>query len=243
MENNLQNTKISGAGTIAGGKFNNVSISGAGTVNGDVECNEFNASGAATLNGNLVAKSVDASGSVKIKGNVTSENIKTSGSAIIEGNVKTKKINISGSATVEGSLHGDNVKISGAAKIKDECEAEIFESRGGFEIGGLLNAGDIRISISGRCRAREIGGEKIEIRHGSMHHIIQKVIFSMFNYNERMETSIIEGDEIYLEDTTATIVRGNNITIGDGCRIGTVEYKTSLSVSEDSKVEKQIKVE
>jgi cytoskeletal protein CcmA (bactofilin family) len=41
------------------------------------------------------------------------------------------------------------VEISGAVKIGRDCEAETFKARGGFDIGGLLNADDIQIGVYG----------------------------------------------------------------------------------------------
>ncbi len=44
-----------------------------------------------------------------------------------------------------------------------------------------------------------------------------------------LQTSIVEGDDIYLEHTIAEVVRGNNVTIGPGCEISVVEYHTSFN--------------
>lgn len=238
MEENLQDVKVSGAGTIGGGKYRDVKISGAGSVSGDIECVSFDTSGASTVNGNIKTKNLGVSGATEIKGNIEAENIKISGGSDIKGDVVTKSIKVSGASKIRGSLHAEEVDISGSVEIKEDCEAEHFKARGGFEIGGLLNAGDIDIAIYGRCRVREIGGEKIDIRRGSG-NIIAKVIKYIFIQGERLTTSVIEGDDIYLEATTAKIVRGNNVTIGSDCNIELVEYRTKISVAPDAKVNDQ----
>ena len=51
-----------------------------------------------------------------------------------------------------------------------------------------------------------------------------------------LETTVIEGDLISLENTKADVVRGNDITIGDGCEIGTVEYTGKVTYSENAKI-------
>ena len=56
----------------------------------------------------------------------------------------------------------------------------------------------------------------------------KKVIDKMFNSKGELTTELIEGDEIYLENTNAKIVRGNNITIGEGCNIGLIEYRGEI---------------
>jgi len=238
MEQNLQDVKVSGAGKIGGGKYRDVKISGAGSVSGDIECISFDTSGASTVNGNIKTKNLEISGATDIKGNVEAENIKVSGGSDMKGNVVTKTFKISGASKIRGSLQAEEVDISGSVEIKEDCEAEKFKARGGFEIGGLLNAGDIEVSIYGRCRVREIGGEKIDIRRGSG-NILAKMIKYIFVQGERLTTSVIEGDDIYLEATTAKIVRGNNVTIASDCNIELVEYRSTISVAPDSKVTDQ----
>lgn len=241
MEENLQDIRVSGAGSVGGGKYKDVRISGAGTVNGDIECTLFESSGASHSNGNIKAKNVRISGASEIKGNLEAEEVRISGAAEVKGNVTTKNIRISGGSEIRGNLQAEEVDISGGVEIKEDCEAESFKATGSFEIGGLLNAGDINISIYGRCRAREIGGEKIEVRAG-MGNIFSKVIKSFFSEGERLTTSVIEGDDIYLEATKAKIVRGNNVTIGPDCNIEVVEFRNTISVSADAKVNDQKKI-
>jgi len=241
MEDNFQDISISGAGKISGGHYKEVKISGAGTVSGDVECASFSTSGASNVNGNVKTKTLDVSGATDIKGNVDAETIKVSGGSDIKGNVTTKTIKISGASKIRGALHAEEVNISGSIEIKEDCEAEIFKSKGAFDIGGLLNAGDIEICIYGRCRVREIGGEKIDIRKGSG-NIFAKMIKYFFVHGEKLITSVIEGDDIYLEATTAKIVRGNNVTIGPDCNIELVEYRGKISVADDSKVNEEKKI-
>ena len=234
MEENLRNLSVSGAGSVAGGKYNEVKISGAGDVNGDIECNYFKSSGASDVKGNVKAKIIQISGASDIKGNIEAEEMTVSGSSDIKGDVTTKKIKVSGASDIKGTLHAEEVEVRGAVDIKGDCDAENFYARGCFEIGGLLNAGSINVEIFRRCRVREIGGEKIDVRKGSG-SFLGKVI-GIFSTGDRLITSIIEGDEIYLENTTATIVRGGNVTIGPNCSIGTVEYRNSINVDNSSKV-------
>ena len=60
--------------------------------------------------------------------------------------------------------------------------------------------------------------------------------------NKILTADIIEGDLIYLENTNAKIVRGNNVTIGTGCKIELVEYKESFKKDEKSIVDKNNKI-
>lgn len=234
MEQNYGDLSVSGAGSVGGGKYNNVKISGAGNINGDIECTLFRSSGASETKGNVNAKIIEISGASDIKGNVEAEEIKISGASNIKGNVTTKKIRVSGASEIKGSLHAEEIEIRGAIDIKEDCEAETFSASGGFDIGGLLNAGNIEIRVHGKCRVREIGGEKIDVRKDDGSFLGK--VMSVFSLGEKLITGIIEGDEIYLENTNAKIVRGNNVIIGPNCNIETIEYRNSINVDASSKV-------
>ena len=51
-----------------------------------------------------------------------------------------------------------------------------------------------------------------------------------------LSCNLIEGDNVYLENTIAKTVRGNNVTIGPGCKIELVEYKNNLKMDDEVKV-------
>lgn len=243
MENGLGNLKISGAGSGAGGRFNEVRISGTGSINGDVECNLFKTSGASDVKGNLKAKSIEVSGASEIRGNVNAEDVHISGASTINGNVITKKIKVSGAAEIKGGLHSETVEISGAIDIRNECEAEYFKATGGFKIGGLLNADTVEIGIGGKCNVKEIGGGKINIRRSNHVGIgLIRAIKEVFNVREYLITEGIEGDEIYLEATVAKVVRGNNVTVGPDCDIDLIEYTGELKLLNGSRIKEQKKV-
>jgi cytoskeletal protein CcmA (bactofilin family) len=240
MNNN--DIKISGSGCSNGGKCNNVIISGSGTINGDLECINFKTSGSSKVVGNLKADIIKISGSTKIEGDIEVEDMRVSGSSHITGQVKCQSVKINGSTRIEGSLYGEEVSITGSAHIEKNCEVESFKASGSFKIQGLLNAGQVIINLGGKSSVKEIGGEHIEIRVSVIDNFFfKKVIDKMFNTKGELTTELIEGDEIYLENTIAKIVRGNNVTIGDGCNIGLIEYSGEINISSDSMVKEQKK--
>lgn len=64
-----------------------------------------------------------------------------------------------------------------------------------------------------------------------------KLLEGLFTGNKSiLKANLIEGDEIELENTEAEVVRGDKIKIGLGCRIGTVEYRSSLQIHPQSEV-------
>jgi len=64
--------------------------------------------------------------------------------------------------------------------------------------------------------------------------IYRKVIDKIFNSRGELNTELIEGDDIYIQNTNVKIVRGNNITIGTGCNVALIEYKGEINVSDES---------
>lgn len=237
---NIGDIKISGSGSAGGGKYNDVSISGSGKITGDLECIDFKTSGSSKVVGNLKAETIKISGSARIEGNLEVGEMKVSGSSHVVGEVKSQSVRISGSSHIDGSLYGEEVSISGSVNIGKNCEAENFKASGSFKIQGLLNAGEVNINLSGKSSVKEIGGEHIEVRVSAVDNFFfKKVIDKMFNSRGELNTELIEGDEIYLENTNAKIVRGKHITIAEGCNIGLVEYSGEINISNGSIVGEQ----
>jgi cytoskeletal protein CcmA (bactofilin family) len=224
--------KIAGMGNAAGGFYEKVRIDGSGRVEGDVDCHELKISGSGSIHGNLKTGVFSVSGSASFKGGVQAQRGKTSGSADFGANASIKEFRVDGSASVEGSVSGDDISVRGTMTVQGDLQAEAFAVQGGFLIGGLLNAGRIDVRMYGDCQAREIGGEQISIRRkvGYFHKLF-KGLFSI-----TLETDMIEGDEIYLENTRAKAVRGNSVRIGPDCEIELVEYKTHFEQSPSAKI-------
>jgi len=232
---------ISGVVSASGGTFNHVIINGEGKINGDIDCIDFKINGVSDVYGNVKMRTGKINGKAVIGGNLASEEFKISGSSEIGGNLAVKEIKIEGSADIKGSVSAEEVEIKGGFKVKGDCEAEVFVSKGAFTIGGLLNAGNIDILLYGNCKVKEIGGEKINIRKDKANKII-RFIESIFPFSTELSTEIIEGDDIYLENTRAKVVRGNDVSIGPGCDIELVEYKNNFKQVKEAKVKNNKKV-
>ncbi len=210
--NSMNDLRINGIGSSSGGKYDFVQINGKGDITGDLECRELQINGLAHLDGNVKA-----------------DTIRVSGKSDFRGNISGQRMIIDGMTDVGGTVKVETVENRGMLRVAKDCGSEVFSSQGGFNIGGLLNAGKIDISVYAQCKAREIGGENIAVRIGGGLGI-RKFIGSLFPglpLNPVLITDTIEGDNVYLENTTAKVVRGQNIKIGPGCEIGIVEYRES----------------
>jgi cytoskeletal protein CcmA (bactofilin family) len=236
--------KISGMGDVKGNvTAANVKISGTASIKGNLKVSdEVSVSGASDVDGNVEGKTIRISGVSKIKGNLTCEELSISGASTINGDAVATKLKVSGTSNVKGNLRGEDIDIKGAADVGGDCECENFKAQGGFKIGGLLNAEDIDIKLYYKCTVNEIGGEKISVRKGEAFADIGRLIKNLFNFKESLIAQSIEGDDIYLENTIAKVVRGNNVTIGPDCEIDLVEYRNELKILDGGNVNKQEKV-
>jgi len=246
MNDKQNSVKISGAGTIGGGTYDRVSISGAGKITGDLIAEELKISGTGKIQGRAQVTQIVTSGSASFTDDLVAEEMRVSGSARVDGRAEVKELKCSGTFKVARGIASEYVKVSGVLRVGADVEADIFKVSGGFHIEGLLSADRIEVHLGGRCQAKEIGGEEIEVRRGGFKQkgIIMNGLIKMLAGGgaAELQAGQIEGDQIYLEDTTADIVRGKHIQIGPGCHIGTVEYEESLEVHSNAKVEKQTKV-
>jgi cytoskeletal protein CcmA (bactofilin family) len=211
---------IHGSVNASGGLYNEVNVQGNGTIKGNVECQELHCAGNLTITGDLQATSAKVEGNATISGKVGIAALEVYGQVDVDGDVEFTKLRVDGSAKVHGSLAGEEVKLRGYLKASGDCEAEVFKAKGAFSIGGLLNAGHIEVHLHGGCEAREMGGERIEVRKAGS-STLNKLLKHVFNNTLTVDT--IEGDEIYLEYTQAKVVRGKNVQIGQGCEIDLVE--------------------
>lgn len=221
-QDNRSDLIIRGSSHASGGVYQKVSVHGFGKIKGDVECADFHCAGHVSVEGDVQSVFAKVEGNASVTGSFTSETMEVYGQVDVNGNVDFTKLRVDGNAKVHGSLTGEEIKVQGSLKASGDCEAEVFKARGAFSIGGLLNAGTIEIHLHGGCEAREIGGEHIVVRKTGL-DVLNKLLKHIFS--NTLTVDIIEGDEIYLENTRAKVVRGNNVEIGPGCEIDLVEYK------------------
>jgi len=232
-EKKSNNLKISGSGSVSGGDYDKIEISGTGDIDGDVRANEIEVSGSADFKGNIQAKKVEAGGSLKMQGLLTADIVHSSGSIKVTGKLQTKEFHSSGSASFE-NLDADTVTSSGSISALQDITADYFSSTGKFEIGGTLKADKIEVKLAGDSSAKTVKGKVIEVRQYSS--LVSKVVKSFLTADK------IQGDELYLENVNAKLVKGKTVKIGPRCNIDVVEYKDTVSVDPQSRVGKQSKV-
>lgn len=256
--------RISGSGTISGGSYNNISVSGGGKWLGDIDCFSFHVSGGAKGEGDIRAQNeVSVSGSLKSGGSVLCEGtVRISGSAMCSGKLTGAEVRISGGASCDalsgkdvkvsgslksGSVRAEQLKISGGCAITGDCEGETVEISGSSDIGGLLNADEVLIHVSRTTSSNigSIGGRSITV---DCHVSDINLLMGAFIFGNRpvpscrLVTESIEADEVNIMSTKASVVRGNNVSIGEGCEIHRVEYSGSLEIHPSSTVDETVQI-
>lgn len=233
--------KISGSSTMPGGEYGRVSISGAGKVQGSLKCEEMHCSGASNVQGDVdCAGELCTSGAGKVAGSVrcgsltasgtfSAQTVQVEGLASVSGSLRTEQaltadeLRASGSLEA-GSVHCRALRSSGSCRVNGDVEAETAVLSGAVQIGGLLNAETVEISVNPAVHISAIGGGTIRVLQKDTTTFLG--IFRTSPGCARIGS--IEGDNIELENVEAEIVRGKYVRIGHGCRIGTVEYGKDL---------------
>ena len=245
MAEQRPSASVRGAGELSGGDYRKVLILGAGEVTGDIRAERLRVFGAGELHGSADIDSLRVFGSGSVSGDVVSGRVKAMGSLDIGGGLKAQSFSVVGACDVEGRVLADELSILGAFDA-DGVEAGAFRARGVLEVNGLLAGDTVELHIGGgQSRVDEIGGGRVEVwRHsfGKRNPLI-KALGWLSNPSVKafLRASVIEADDVSLENTRAKIVRGKRVRIGFGCTIDEVEYVESLTVHPKARVGKRTK--
>ncbi|AST91564.1 MULTISPECIES: polymer-forming cytoskeletal protein [Sutcliffiella] len=241
----LQDLKINGSMVVSGGSFNEVSINGKGTINGDVQCKEFKINGACDVNGKLKAETGVIRGNTNVEEDLYIGDFSVYGNATLQGNLYTSLFNVKGSCSVEKSINAEVIKPYGRLKVGDSCRADNFIARGVFDINDTLDSKIIDVTINGgKCSANVIKGEQVSVKLKGEEGFL-KVLKSLFSFGDdrgTLKANEIIGNDIQLAATKAKLVKGDRITLNDGCDIELVEYTESLEIVGKARVIESKKV-
>jgi len=228
------NLRIIGNSNSNGGVFDKVTIVGDAQIDGDIDCSKFRGTGTLDVEGSLRAESLKSTGEIR-----TTEDLQ-GGSLAMTGNIKigrdliAAKTSFNGEVEVGNRIIGEEIHIFGNLTVRHGIQAENFRVKGALQMNGMLNADKIEIDLYGRSVVTEVVGGEIKVEPSNF-----KKWVSLFTFKglPQLESEVIEGDRLYLENTIARIVRGSTVVIGKGCQIGIVEYRESLQQDKDSIIE------
>ncbi|NGQ95849.1 cell shape determination protein CcmA [Brevibacillus sp. SYP-B805] len=233
-----QNLTIQGNLHISGGIYHSVKVLGDGFVKGDLECNNLGCLGTLAVEGGLNAHNARIIGVTTVAGSLKANQIRIQGQMEVREHASCQMSRILGALDVRGNLSGEEIRVKGYLATHGDCAAERFYSSGAFHIGGLLNAGIMHIRLHGASEAKEIGGGQIKVKRPAI-HFLHRIFTSVLPH---LQAESIEGDDVFLENTRAKVVRGKRVIIGAGCEIDLVEYQTEYTQSKRSVVKESRKM-
>ncbi len=219
---------ISGAGIISGDTpIDLLKCSGSGKVTSDINASEVHISGSCKFDGGCVAEEFHVSGSAATSSDLSAREFHSSGRTSVGGNLRSKEISSSGSLKVAGSiLDSQELHSAGTLKVDGWVRTQEFESKGSFDIGEGIEAQEVTIRLSGTSRAPIIKANEISVRRGKR--------------DGELRAETIEGEDVYVEATRASTIRGKRVTIGPFCTVDVAEAH-ELEVHETSTVKEQRK--
>ncbi|HED03386.1 MAG TPA: polymer-forming cytoskeletal protein [Candidatus Fraserbacteria bacterium] len=159
-----QRVTIAGSGRVSGGTYQSVSVAGSGVIEGDVQAKTINTAGSCRFEGSVKAEEMKTAGSCRVEGDIKAGELQMTGSTRIGGRVAADVFKSAGSQRIGKKLTAGYIKLSGSCQVGSDVEADKFVSAGSFQVEGLLSADEVEIRLEGDCRAKEIGGERIEVR-------------------------------------------------------------------------------
>lgn len=261
----VNSEEITIAGILkAAGSLNarNIEIMGKGTVGKCVKAACIDVGGSLTVDEDIEVKNIDVSGSVVCR-QLTTHSVDISGKISVDGTTECSDIDVSGkmkckafkahSVDASGKISVDNdiecidlglsgkleckklkataIDVSGRINVDGDVECETAEISGSAEISDLLNAESISIESASESRIASIGCSEITVKEKS-----RLLAFLNSSHAPILTADLIEGDNIILEKTHAKMVRGKNVHIGKGCKIGVLEYTESYACDPSSSI-------
>ncbi|WP_024631583.1 MULTISPECIES: hypothetical protein [unclassified Paenibacillus] len=206
---------IIGDGSSSGGVYGKVKVVGDSSFTDNLICDQFKCTGTSVIHGSLESTDIKITGTLSLKDQAAADNEDQEGH--YASNLYAK---------------AEHMKVVGELHVSGDCQVEDMKLNGRFTIAGMLSAEQMTLKIMGPSEVREMGGSIISVKSGK-----GKLFEGLFSGQKSvLKAGMIEGDDIELEYTEAEVVRGDKIKIGPGCRIGTVEYRSSLQIHPLSEV-------
>ncbi|MGL4742408.1 MAG: hypothetical protein ACRC41_16715 [Sarcina sp.] len=230
----IRNLKVIGEMLIGEGTYDNISIVGEAKTTGEVNGKRLKVVGELDSEYFMNLESANIVGEWRVLGTKVSGAVTVLGEVLVGGMFEVDEIKITGEVSVKKTLKGRNLKVVGQLTIDEDCEFDTIKSVGMLNINRLMSADDIEICLKADCSIKEIGGEIIKVtRNGQKGFSLFNSVYGKEHY---LECDVIEGEDIILENTICKVVRGRNIEIREGCKIGLIEATENLNIDKTSEV-------
>jgi cytoskeletal protein CcmA (bactofilin family) len=229
-----------------GGRWRNINVMGDLVVRGDLRCSSLNCMGDLEVEGAYQARRTNVMGDAAMGADADAGDLNVMGKLRCRSRLRARRLSCMGELDVDGILDADEAKVMGVLRTRGDCNVDVLRSSGTFEVGGLLSVDRMEVSLWDRCRATELGGNRIRVRR-------RRGFLGLFRAwdalrsawgdtttEQVLEVDQIEGDELDLENVHARVVRGGNVSIGPGCRIGRLEHTGSFHRHSSARIDEVV---
>ncbi|TLG74248.1 hypothetical protein [Culicoidibacter larvae] len=237
MQSKTNQFIISGKGLIPEGNFDYVKVNGSGKAFKPVTIKLLEINGNLTAMAPIIAEVINITGTGKFR-ELTSEKFSVYGGASIDGPSSIEHLNIRGNFKSTGNISSNRIDVYGKLRCTGEIEAENVMTEGAI-VAELVNAENITMNVWHRSTISIIQATSIQVFKNPLHKVSE---FFSTRDGFCLVVNEIEADRISLVATKAQIVRGEDVTIGEGCNIELVEYTGTLTVAPGAIVKSQVKV-
>ena len=236
-------TIIRGSGRVTVPGLGEVKASGRAEIGPE----RVHTGGSCVLPGGIRVRDLDSSGSLTIEGDAEAETMTLSGSASVRGSVKFTQLSKSGSLRVEGDAEGETMEVSGSTTVEGRVKVRDLYSSGSISVEkGIESSGHVK--VKGCMRADSVKAERFEL---IMSNAVSRIRGGVEADYIRVEpkgwgdegeliTDWVKGGEVHMENVECDTVSGDNVYIGDGCRVnGKVTYAHEIRVSPNAFMREQ----
>jgi cytoskeletal protein CcmA (bactofilin family) len=223
MSEGLHDARVNGDGTVSPGTYGSVLINGAGVISGELRCRELTINGTGRCAASVEADSISINGGATFEGPVRTSEFKCVGSTDVHAGMGVSRLKVRGKLSMDGGLAAGEVDLGGELRVGASATVDSLTGEGRFVVGDVLESARIELRIHGQSAANTVRCQTMRLRAPEGF----TAVFTAFA-DRRLVADTIEGGELELIDTTAKLVRGARVTLGEGCRIDVVEYSDVL---------------
>jgi cytoskeletal protein CcmA (bactofilin family) len=228
-------TVIKGSGRVTVPGLGEVKASGHAEIGPD----RVHTSGSCVLPGGIKVQDLDTSGSLTIEGDAEADTMAFSGSTRVRGGLKFTRLSKSGSLQVEGDAEGETMEVSGSTTVEGKVKVRDLYSSGSISAEKGVES-DGHVKVRGCIRAGSVKAARFELIlsnsvsrvRGGLEADYIRVEPKGWGDEGELVTDWVKGGEVHLENVECDTVSGDNVCIGDGCRVnGKVTYTRDVRVS------------
>lgn len=215
-----------------GGIFENIRTSARTDLTSSVEANEVmvDNGGDLFIQGRLNTPYITVNGVLDVMDTLETSviHVKSDGTLKVGDAMTAESLDVDGNAEL-AKVRVERISSKGTFNAAGPVDAKQFSSSGPLRVNGDLSAEEIYIKVAPNSLVNYINASAVSIKAAR-----EGLIFK----DKDTTLSVLEviGDDVYVENITADLVRGDRVTIGQNCVIKVVEYTESYDYDQSSEI-------